>query len=100
MLREKQENGLRVIIVTWKPDRYGYGDSAYWMELQEKMRQNGFEMNLVEEYCERYCVIDREVVWYGSVNFLGKEDAEDNLMRVSSQEIAAELLELTFGAVK
>ena len=61
------------------------------------MRSNGFEMNLVEDYCQHYCIVDREVVWYGSMNFLGKEDSEDNLMRVCSKEIAAELLELTFG---
>ncbi len=37
------------------------------------------------------------MAWYGSMNFLGKEDSEDNLIRVCSKEIAAELLELTFG---
>lgn len=31
--REKQEEGIKIVIVTWKPDRYGYGDSAYWQEL-------------------------------------------------------------------
>lgn len=95
---EKQEAGLRIIIITWEPDRYGYGDSEYWMELQERMRSFGFELRLAEDYCEHYCVVDREIVWYGSVNFLGKEDAEDNLMRVSSRAIAAELLDLTFGS--
>lgn len=55
------------------------------------------EVNLVEDYCEHYCIIDRQVVWYGSMNFLGKEDAEDNLMRIADQKIANELLELTFG---
>ncbi len=97
LLQEKQLNGLKVIIVTWKPDMYGFGDSAYWMELQERMRNAGFEMNLVENYCAHYCIIDRELVWYGSMNFLGKEDAEDNLMRVSDKGIATELLEMTFG---
>ncbi|MCD8225428.1 MAG: DEAD/DEAH box helicase family protein [Clostridiales bacterium] len=97
LLQEKQLNGLKVIIVTWKPDMYGYGDSVYWMELQERMRNAGFEMNLVEDYCTHYCIIDRELVWYGSMNFLGKEDAEDNLMRVSDRGIASELLEMTFG---
>lgn len=33
-------------------------------------------------------------------NFLGKEDSVDNLMRVCSKEIAAELPELTFGKRK
>ena len=97
LLREKQEAGIKIVIVTWKPDCYGYGDSAYWQEVQEQMRKAGFEMNLVEDYCEHYCIIDHQVVWYGSMNFLGKEDAEDNLMRIADEKIANELLEMTFG---
>jgi superfamily II DNA or RNA helicase len=100
LLKEKQEAGLRIVIVTWKPDMYGFGDSEYWMELQERMRRNAFEMNLVEDYCQHYCIVDQEIVWYGSMNFLGKEDNEDNLMRVCSKIIAAELLEMTFGEPK
>ena len=100
LLKEKQLSGLRIVIVTWKPDLYGYGDSGYWMELQERMRKSGFHMNLVEDYCEHYCIVDRKIVWYGSMNFLGKEDLEDNLMRVCSKNIAGELLELTFGQKK
>jgi superfamily II DNA or RNA helicase len=97
LLKEKQEAGIKIVIVTWKSDSYGYGDSAYWQELHEQMRRAGFEMNLVEDYCEHYCIIDRQVVWYGSMNFLGKEDAEDNLMRIADEKIANELLEMTFG---
>ena len=54
-------------------------------------------MNLVEDYCDHYCIIDKEIVWYGSMNFLGKEDSQDNLMRICSKSIAGELLEMTFG---
>lgn len=43
-------------------------------------------------------MIDEEIVWYGSMNLLSKEDAEDNLMRVCSKDIAAELLEIAFGS--
>ncbi|MBQ9866207.1 MAG: hypothetical protein IJM34_04235 [Lachnospiraceae bacterium] len=68
------------------------------MELMERLRKAGFEIRLVEAFCEHYAVIDNEIVWYGSVNLLSKEDAEDNLMRVCSKEIAAELLEMTFGS--
>lgn len=64
------------------------------------MRRTGFEMNLVEEYCRHYCLIDRQVVWYGSMNFPGKEDAEDNLMRIVDGKVANELLEMTFGNEK
>ena len=97
LISDKQLEGIKIIIVTWKADEYRFGESAYWMKLHDQMRNVGFTTNLVENYCERYCIIDREIVWYGSLNFLGKEDAEDNLMRVCSENIAAELLELTFG---
>ena len=95
-LMEKQAQGVKVMINTWSPDTYGFGDSGYWSRLHEKMRKSGFEIHIAEEYCERFAAIDREIVWYGSLNFLGKEDIDDNLMRVVSKEIAAELMEMTF----
>jgi hypothetical protein len=70
------------------------------MELMERLRKAGFEIRLVEDSCEHYAVIDDEIVWYGSMNLLSKEDADDNLMRVCSREIAEELLEITFGSDK
>lgn len=97
-LQSRQEAGLKVTIVTWHPDFYMYGKSEIRMELMEQLRKAGFHIELVEQTCEHFAVIDNEIVWYGSVNLLSKEDAEDNLMRVVSKEIAAELLELTFGS--
>lgn len=98
MLGKRQELGVKVTIVTWHPDAYKYGKDDVRMELMERLRKAGFEIRLVEESCEHYAVIDNEIVWYGSVNLLSKEDAEDNLMRVCSKDIAAELLEMTFGS--
>ncbi|MCR5248384.1 MAG: DEAD/DEAH box helicase family protein [Paludibacteraceae bacterium] len=97
LLKDRQIAGVSVTIVTWSPDAYGFGDSGVWHALQEEMRQAGFVVQQAEEFCERYTVIDDEIVWYGSMNFLGREDVEDNLMRVCSKEIAAELMEMTFG---
>ena len=98
MLGKRRELGVEVTIVTWHPDAYKYGKDDVRMELMERLRKAGFEIRLVEESCEHYAVIDNEIVWYGSVNLLSKEDAEDNLMRVCSKDIAAELLEMTFGS--
>lgn len=47
LLKEKQASGIPVRIVTWKQDMYGYGDSGYWMELQERMRRGGFDTFLL-----------------------------------------------------
>ena len=97
VLKEKQMAGVQVTIVTWTPDSYGYGDAAYWMQLHEDMRKAGFYMKTVEESCERFAVIDQEVVWYGNINLLAKDKVDDSIMRIRSKEIAGELMEIAFG---
>ena len=97
MLKEKQMLGVQVTIVTWTPDSYGFGDAAYWMQLHEDMRRAGFFIRTVEEYCDRFAVIDQEVVWYGNINLLAKDKVDDSIMRVRSKGIAGELMEITFG---
>lgn len=97
MLKEKQILGVQVTIVTWAADSYGFGDAAYWMQLHEDMRKAGFYIKTVEETCERFAVIDQEVVWYGNMNLLAKDRIDDSIMRVCSRDIASELMELTFG---
>ena len=98
VLGKRLESGVKATIVTWHPDAYKYGRDDVRMELMERLRKAGFEIRLVEDACEHYAVINQEIVWYGSMNLLSKEDAEDNLMRVCSKEIAVELLEMTFGS--
>ena len=97
MLKDKQVLGVQVTIVTWAPDSYGFGDAAYWMQLHEDIRKAGFYIKTVEESCERFAVIDQEIVWYGNINLLAKDKVDDSIMRVGSKEIASELMELTFG---
>lgn len=96
MLKERQETGVKVTIVTWHPDSYLYGREEHRIELMEALRNAGFNIELVEDHCEHYAVIDNEIVWYGSMNLLSKDDVGDNIMRVVSKSIAAELLEMTF----
>ena len=66
-------------------------------QLHEEMRQAGFFIKTTEESCENFAIIDEEIIWYGNVHLLGKEKIEDSIMRVKEKEIAAELMELTFG---
>ena len=97
LLQEQQSRGVTVTIVTWEPDAYDFGDASYWMQLHEEMRQAGFYMKLVDDFCEHFAIIDQEIVWYGSINLLANSKLEDSLMRVMSKRIASELMEMTFG---
>ncbi|MBR4328484.1 MAG: DEAD/DEAH box helicase family protein [Candidatus Riflebacteria bacterium] len=96
-LREKQNQGLKISIITYHQDCYKYGSSENRVRLLNKLMNNGFYIHLVEERCERYAVIDSEIVWYGNINLLATEHDEESIMRVVSKEIASELLEMTFG---
>ena len=100
LLEDKQASGVEVTVVTWDPDNYGFGDAEYWMQLHDEMRQAGFYIKTVEENCEHFAIIDNEIVWYGSINLLANVKIDESLMRVKGKEIAAELMELTFGKEK
>ena len=58
------------------------------------MRERGIHVIVKENVEEHFAVLDEELVWHGGMNLLGKEDVWDNLMRVRSAQIAAELLEI------
>lgn len=62
------------------------------------MRHAGVIVRCAESDVEHFAVIDRSLVWHGGINLLGREDAWDNLMRVTDSKAAAELLALTFGS--
>ena len=96
-IREKQTRGVQITVVTWHPDLSPFDNAETRMYQMEKLRNAGIYVCYASDQCEHFTVIDRELVWYGSLNFLGKEDVEDNLMRVTNKDIALELLEMTFG---
>ena len=95
LLKERQVAGVQVTVMTWKMDFEKYGKPDYRATLIEDMRALGFYVVLSENIQDRFAIIDGDIVWYGSLDFLGKEDAEDNLMRVESREAAEELLAIS-----
>lgn len=96
-MKTLQERGVKITVLTWNPDSYNFGSSIHKMDMFRTLNEAGIEVVLKEENCLHFAVIDNSVVWYGSLNLLGKEDVEDNIMRIESDEIAAELFELSFG---
>lgn len=67
-----------------------------WMQLHEDMHRAGFYVKKMDQYCERFAIIDQKIVWYGNINLLANQKEEDSVMRILSKEIAIELMELTF----
>jgi hypothetical protein len=97
IVRSRQEAGVKITVITTNPDRVLDSSSDYYMELINTMTNNGINVIPREEVLEHFAVIDDEIVWHGGVNLLGSDDIWDNLIRIKSPIVAAELLELALG---
>ena len=94
LVKARQEAGCKVTVITTEPQNITYGSPEFCQGLIDTMRGNGIHVIIKEEVEEHFAVLDDELVWHGGMNLLGKEDVWDNLMRVRSAQIAAELLEI------
>ncbi len=90
----RMEAGIKVTVITENPDSVAHGSPEYVMDMINDMIQTGINIIKKDEVAEHFAVIDDELVWHGGMNLLGREDAWDNLMRIKSVQVAAELMEI------
>ena len=94
LVKPKQEAGVSVTVITTEPENISYGSLEFHQGLVQEMEESGIYVIVKDEVAEHFAVIDDELVWHGGMNLLGRVDAWDNLMRVNSFQVAAELLEI------
>ena len=95
-LGERHDAGVKITLLTLPGDGYPKERIEKTKELIAELMGLGVTVQEKPGMHEHFAVIDREIVWYGSVNLLSNAKEEDNLMRVKSKEIAQELLEIGF----
>ena len=95
LMKQRQESGVVVTVITASPDTVGYGDTIELFALIDEMQRSGIYVRETDGEGEHYAVIDKKLVWHGGMNLLGKADIYDNLIRVENEQAAAELLEMT-----
>lgn len=92
ILKSRQEAGVKVSVILTNPENRCYGNVDFYLNLIEKMQETGIQIIMTEEDKECFAIIDRELVWHGGMNLLGKVDAWDNLIRIKSESVAQELM--------
>ena len=97
LLKPRQEAGVKVTVITTDTEQSLFESADYRREMIEELQDNGVNVIVREDVPEHFAVIDDELVWHGGMNLLGKEDVWDNLMRIKSASVAAELMELALG---
>lgn len=95
VIRNRQEAGCKVTVITTNPENTSYGGAEYYHAMIIQMQDAGVNVLLKDEVTEHYALIDEELVWHGGMNLLGKEDILDNVMRIKSAQVAEELLEIS-----
>ena len=97
LVKARQETGCEVTVITLEAENSRYGNSLFTGDMIRDMQKEGINVVVRDEVIEHFAVIDDVLVWHGGMNLLGKEDAWDNLMRIQSAQVAAELLAIAFG---
>ena len=87
-------------VITTNPETCPYNSAEYIYSMIRQMNESGVNVIIKDEIDEHFAIIDEDLVWHGGMNLLGKEDIWDNLMRIKSAQVAAELLELSLGGKK
>lgn len=94
---KKQAQGVKISVITIPSVEYPDNRIELTKQLIDELRRVGIYVKEASGIHKHFTVIDKEIVWYGSMNMLSREKEDDNLMRVNSKEIADELLEIGFG---
>lgn len=92
VIRLRQECGVKVVVITSSPDDTHYEDSSVLSAIIMKMKSAGIDVHYSEDEGQHYAVFDRELVWHGAINLLGRDDIWDNMIRVKDRNAAEELL--------
>lgn len=97
LIKQKQEDGVKVTVVTLNPEGYPEEKIEDTKALVQIIENCGIKVRVQEHMHEHFAIVDDEIVWYGSMNLLSQAKIDDNLMRVKNRDAAQELLEITFG---
>lgn len=90
-LSQAIQNGVKVNIVTRPPNDFKESEQESVKENAEILQNLGVNVIYKSDFHQKFTVIDNQIVWYGSVNFLSFGTHEESIMRFVSFDIAGEL---------
>ena len=88
-----QIKGVSVVVLTLDPEDYPEDGRDQHKSHIDHMTSAGVNVITRHKYRERFAIIDKSLVWYGSMTLLSNEKEDDSLMRINNPVIAEELLE-------
>jgi len=93
LLSEAMLNDTKIVVVTRPTEDFPQKDQKSVIENTQKLESYGVEVRYRAGFHQKFTVIDGQIVWYGSVNFLSFGTAEESIMRFTSHDIAGQLMD-------
>lgn len=90
-LSQAIQNGVNVNIVTRPPNDFKESEQESVKENTEILQSRGVNVIYKSDFHQKFTIIDNQIVWYGSVNFLSFGTHEESIMRFVNFDIAGEL---------
>ncbi len=86
-------NNSKIIVVTRPVEEYREKDKFVLKQCFEVLENIGTQILFKSNIHQKFAVIDKRIVWYGSINLLSFGNSEESIMRLESSNIANELLQ-------
>ncbi len=86
------KNKTKVVIITRPPEDFKSKDTDLINETLVLLKESGAGVILKSNFHQKFAIIDKKIVWYGSINLLSFGSAEESIMRLESSNIANELI--------
>lgn len=83
-LRAALARGARVRILTRPPEAFGGGSTEEVSELVHALRGLGVTVDLRARMHEKIVIVDRRILWHGSLNVLSHRDTQESMLRLES----------------
>lgn len=94
LLSSMKLNNVSASVITRPPEDFRTEkEQNNVKENADYLRSYGMNVVWKSSFHQKFVIIDQQIVWYGSVNFLSFGTADESVMRLESEEIAGRLMD-------
>ena len=91
VLTQALQNGVSVTVITRPPKNFKESEQETVKENTTLLQNCGVNVMYKSDFHQKFTIVDNQIVWYGSVNFLSFGTNEESIMRFVSFDVAGEL---------
>ena len=93
------EKQVKITIITRPVEDFGERKKTVLGSIFKILEKVGIRLLFKSNIHQKFAIIDHKIIWYGSINLLSFGYSEESIMRLTSGNIANELIVSSFGKI-